>query len=286
MLDVGSDVVQDHEERGVDGVKLALAGNHELVDGHDEVVGVGASELEQSNRLWQGFLRLKAHVEALTECRLRTHRLKNEYTHPYHALLGGIHSVLHGIEDTENQEIVRAVGIDNEGSETLVALQGLPEKDQNLRCPLDRSLTPRKIGTCGLHLFRVIRSGNIFPHEVTYRLVQNPCHAVDKELKVLGPVQPSKVMAVVVLWRGPATVFWNGIQQKNKEELQAVDNQDLFGIFPNDVVVGDPPRCWVILHRLFTMSFHRHGRDQGKHTVLSSEQRSVKTACLSWQVVI
>lgn len=85
---------------------------------------------------------------------------------------------------------------------------------------------------------------------ITYRLVKNPRHAVHEKLEVLGSVQPSEVMAIVIFWWHPATVFWNRIEEQNKEELQAVNHQDLFGILPHDMVVRNAPCCRVIFHSL------------------------------------
>lgn len=75
-------------------------------------------------------------------------------------------------------------------------------------------------------------------------------------------MQPPKVMPVVVLWRGPTTILRNGIQEQNKKELQAVDHQNLLGVFPNNMIVWNPPRCWVMFHSLpssqhLTDPYHR-----------------------------
>lgn len=89
---------------------------------------------------------------------------------------------------------------------------------------------------------------------ITYRLIQDPCHAIHKELEVLGPMKPPKVVAVVVLWRSSATIFWNGIQEQNEEELQAVYHQNLLRVLPNNMVIWYPPSGGVIFHSLFHVS--------------------------------
>lgn len=85
---------------------------------------------------------------------------------------------------------------------------------------------------------------------ITYRLIQNPRHTIHKELEVLGPVQPSKVVTIVVLWRSTTAIFRDRIQEENEEKLQAIDHQDLLGIFPHNMVIGDAPCCRVIFHGL------------------------------------
>lgn len=87
--------------------------------------------------------------------------------------------------------------------------------------------------------------------DITYRLVKNPRHAIYEELEVLGSVQPPEVMAIVILWWRSATVLWDRIEEQNKEELQAVNHQDLLGILPDDMVVRNAPCCRVIFHSLF-----------------------------------
>lgn len=47
---------------------------------------------------------------------------------------------------------MRAVRVDDEGPESLVALQCLPEQNEHLGCPFDRSLATWKIGVGRLHL--------------------------------------------------------------------------------------------------------------------------------------
>lgn len=63
---------------------------------------------------------------------------------------------------------MRTVRVDNERPESLIALQGFPEEDEHLRCPLDRSLTTREVRIGRLHLidckqtntgFKVQRTG-------------------------------------------------------------------------------------------------------------------------------
>ena len=75
----------------------------------------------------------------------------------------------------------------------------------------------------------------------TYRLVQNPSHAVHEELEVMRPMQSPKIMAIVILWRGAATILRNWIQNKYEEKLQAINNQNLLRISPDDVVIWNSP---------------------------------------------
>jgi hypothetical protein len=137
--------------------------------------------------------------------------LQNEDAHSHHALPGRIISVLHCIENTEDDEVMGAIRVDDKRPESFVALQGFPEKDEHLRSPFDRPLATGKVGISCLHL-QMSSAEEAKTCEITYRLVQNPGHAVNEELKVLRPVQSPKVMAIVILWRRPATILWDWIQ--------------------------------------------------------------------------
>jgi len=66
---------------------------------HDQIVGITATELEKPDRLRQSFLCLKLHVQALSEVRFGTHRLKDKDTKSHDSLLGWLISVFHSIED-------------------------------------------------------------------------------------------------------------------------------------------------------------------------------------------
>ena len=89
---------------------------------HDEEVSIRPPELQQANRLRKGLLAFKLDIETLAKGRLRAHRLKNEDTHPNHTLLGWVEFILHRIEDTEDQKIVRAIRVNDERPESLIAL--------------------------------------------------------------------------------------------------------------------------------------------------------------------
>jgi len=86
---------------------------------------------------------------------------------------------------------------------------------------------------------------------ITYRLVQDSCHAIHKELEILGPMKPPKVVAVVVFRRSAAPILWNRVQEQNEKELQAIYHQDLLRIFPNNMVVWYSPGSGVIFQSLF-----------------------------------
>jgi hypothetical protein len=75
-------------------------------------------------------------------------------------------------------------------------------------------------------------------------------------LEILGPMKPPKVMAIVVFWRGSAAIFRDRIHEEDKEELQAIYYQDLFRIFPNNMIVWYPPSGGVVFHSLRSCQFH------------------------------
>lgn len=97
-------------------------------------------------------MRLKFHIQALPEIRGHTHGLENEDAHPDHALFGGVGFVRNGVEDAENDKIVRAIGVNDERPKALIALQRLPEQHQHLGGPFNGSLTTGEIGACSLQL--------------------------------------------------------------------------------------------------------------------------------------
>lgn len=94
-------------------------------------------------------------------------------------------------------------------------------------------------------------------------------------------------MAVVILGRRSTSIFWDGVQKKNEKILQAIDNQNLFGIFPHDMVVRNSPGGRIIFDGLDKVSIYlRMENPKASRTVFKSEHSSVKTVCLSWHVVI
>jgi hypothetical protein len=88
--------------------------------------------------------------------------------------------------------------------------------------------------------------------KLAYRLIQYPRHTIDKELKVLWPVQAAKKMAEEVLWCWAVTVarFGYGVQYDHKQQLQAVCDKYLSLVFEYHMVVWHAPCCGVILQRL------------------------------------
>lgn len=151
-------------------------------------------------------------VQTLAKIGLHTHCLQNEDAHPNHALLGGVGFVHDGIEQTKDNEIVRAVRIDDKRSEAFVALQGLPKQNKHLGCPFHRFLTPGKIGVGDLHLHIELSATYVLQDECrAYWLIQDSGHAIHEKLKVLRPMQPAKIMAIIILRRGPTTVLGHWI---------------------------------------------------------------------------
>ena len=45
-------------------------------------------------------------------------------------------------------------------------------------------------------------------------------------------------------------MFWHRIQNKYKEELEAIGDKSLLGISKYDMIVGNVPCCWMILESL------------------------------------
>jgi hypothetical protein len=81
----------------------------------------------------------------------------------------------------------------------------------------------------------------------TDRLVQDPCHAFNKELEVLWTVQTSEEMPEEVLRRRPVASLGYGVQNQHQEQLQAVCNEDLSLVLENNVVVRYAPCGRVVL---------------------------------------
>jgi hypothetical protein len=106
---------------------------------------------------------------------------------------------------------VGPVRIDDERSEPLVALQGFPEKDQHLRCPLDRLLAAGKVSCRCLHLINDVSKVLRLWEWDNYRLIENPGHAVNQKLEILRPVQTTKIVAIVVLGWISTAIFWDRI---------------------------------------------------------------------------
>lgn len=104
-LDVGGHIVEDHQESWINSIEFSLTGCHEGVNrlvnmvsilfstsrmektNNDEEIGIRASEFKQSDRLWQGLLSLKLHVDTLTKRRLCAHCLEDENAQAHHTLL-------------------------------------------------------------------------------------------------------------------------------------------------------------------------------------------------------
>lgn len=170
VFHIRGEVVHDGQQRRIDCSERAFAGRDQSVDGllmsilarfnvsniwgtdHDQEIRIRTSEVGNANGLRERVLCLEFQIQALPEIRVHAHGLENEDAHPDHALFGGVRFVRNGVEDAENDKIVRAVGVDDKRPKALVALQRLPEEHQHLGGPLDGSLTTRKIGACSLQL--------------------------------------------------------------------------------------------------------------------------------------
>lgn len=167
MLYIGRNVVDDSEEGRIHRVQVPLACGHESMNGlrpsvvlvqaagltnRNQIICIGASESGDANGLRESILCLELHVQAPSKIWLDTHCLENEDTHSDHPLFGSIIPVLHCIKKAENYKIVRAVRVDNERPEPFVALQGLPEENEHLRCPFDRPLATGQVRIGRSHL--------------------------------------------------------------------------------------------------------------------------------------
>ena len=92
-------------------------------------------EISNSQATRQALLPNERLVQPLPETRLYAHRLQNQHTHPYNTLFSRFIFRTHGIVQHQNNEIVRAIGLDDEGAEALVDLQQLPKENEHFGCP-------------------------------------------------------------------------------------------------------------------------------------------------------
>jgi hypothetical protein len=92
-----------------------------------EIVGIGAMEVGDSDALGKRLLAFEALVEAFAEVGLYAHSLQDENAHADETLLRRVVLVIHRVEQYQNNEVMRPIGVDYEGSESLVALECLPE---------------------------------------------------------------------------------------------------------------------------------------------------------------
>jgi hypothetical protein len=194
-------------------------------------------EIWDANARWKRFLALKSPIQALAEIGLDAHGLQDENAHPDQSILGWIVPVLHGVEENENDEIMRPVGVDYEGLEALVALQGLPKEHNQFRGPDQGFLAPREVRSVCLHLHR-LGGPNC---DASYLLVQYSRHSVDKELEVLRSVQSAKEVPKVVFRDNTMGGLWNWVADEDEEQLEAVDDQQLLVVAKHDVIVRDSP---------------------------------------------
>jgi hypothetical protein len=79
-------------------------------------------EVGYTYALREGFLVLETFIEAFSKVGLHTHGLQDEYAHANQTLLRGVVFLVNGVEEYENDKVMRSVRINDEGSEPLVAL--------------------------------------------------------------------------------------------------------------------------------------------------------------------
>ena len=80
--------------------------------------------------------------------------------------------------------------------------------------------------------------------------MKNTGHPIHKELKVLRTVKSSQKMSEVVLRRETLPFIRDGIENKDKQQLQASCNINLLRIPNNNMVIWQPPACRVVFERL------------------------------------
>lgn len=95
---------------------------------HEKVRIGSIFEVRDPDGLRQCFLPLKLLIQACTEGWLHTQGLQHKYTHADDSLFCGIAFILHGMENHEHDKVVNSVSVDDEGSESLVALKHLPKQ--------------------------------------------------------------------------------------------------------------------------------------------------------------
>ena len=197
-----------------------------------EKVPISAPEAGNPDRGWQHILRLEHLVQIYPKVLLDAQGLQEKSTHPHDALLRGIALELEGIEQNQDDEVVSPLGVDNEGSEPLVALSDLPKQHYDLGGEPDRGLGSGDVGRISLQ-----------------GLVEDPRHPIHDELEVLGPVKAAQEVTVVILRRG-TILLRDGVEQSRQEELQRIGHENLLGVFEHEGVVRHPPAGWVVLERL------------------------------------
>lgn len=116
----------------------------------NEKVTISASEPGDPDGLGQSVLSVKRLVQIQAKVLLDAEGLQEESTHPHNPLLGRIGLVFEGIEQDQNDEVVYPLGVDDEGSESFIALRDLPEEHYDFRGKLDRRLSSRNVRNVGL----------------------------------------------------------------------------------------------------------------------------------------
>jgi hypothetical protein len=79
-------------------------------------------EILDSNAQGQCLLAFKSFVEALAKIGFYTHCLQNKHTHPDKSLFCWIVLLIQGIKQNQNCEIVSSLRVNDEGSESFIAL--------------------------------------------------------------------------------------------------------------------------------------------------------------------
>lgn len=158
---------------------------------------MSATEARYPNNQRQAVLAFESSVEIGAKVLLNTQRLQQKSTHSHNTLLGCVILVLQSVEQSEHDEIMDPLSIDDERPESLVALSDFPKEHDDLWRKSSIGLPAGKIRALLME-----------------RLVENPCHAVDDELKVLWPMESAKEMAVIVLG-SRAVLLGDWVQQEH-----------------------------------------------------------------------
>lgn len=149
LLHIGCNIADDGQQRWVYGFQATSGGSHKTVDRlrkgisfllltpdgrmsrsskaatatySDQEVRVRPMEVLDPQHIRQRFLPDVQLVQALSKMRLHAHCLQYQHAHSDNPLLCGLVLRTHGVVEYEHYEVMRAIGLDDEGPEALIDL--------------------------------------------------------------------------------------------------------------------------------------------------------------------
>jgi hypothetical protein len=201
-------------------------------------------KIRDADACWKRFLALESLVEAFAKVRLNTQSLKNKYAHSDQALLRRIVALINCIIEHQNNEVMGSICVDNKRAKPFIALKCFPEKHDHFRCPSQRLLASWEVRGCCLKLFHLAKVA--YGNRITYRLVKNPRHPINKKLEVLWSMQPTEEVPEEVLWWRSISRFRYRVEDQYQKQLQTIGHQNLLRVFEHNVVIWYTPRCGVV----------------------------------------